>query len=138
MFAHARPMATRAVEKLIGRSVAALGLDPNVTVHSPSSKPAGRPARRQPWPVRPSEQGGVLMPGPAGGRLRPPSFAEPYTARNVSRARGGPLSSPTATSPPAGQPDGRTGPPPSRRSPRRWFGRGIETKAAGDELAVDA
>ena len=31
-------MATRAVEKLIGRSVAALGLDPNVTVHSPRVK----------------------------------------------------------------------------------------------------
>ena len=28
------PMTTRAVEKLIGRYVAALGLDPNVTVHS--------------------------------------------------------------------------------------------------------
>jgi integrase/recombinase XerD len=30
----AEPMTTRAVEKLIGRYVAALGLDPNVTVHS--------------------------------------------------------------------------------------------------------
>ena len=29
-----KPMSTRAVEKLIGRYVAALGLDPNVTVHS--------------------------------------------------------------------------------------------------------
>src|SRR4051794_40448613 len=28
------PMTTRAVEKLIGRYVQALGLDPNVTVHS--------------------------------------------------------------------------------------------------------
>ena len=30
----AKPMTTRAVEKLIGRYVEALGLDPNVTVHS--------------------------------------------------------------------------------------------------------
>jgi integrase/recombinase XerD len=30
----AEPMTTRAVEKLIGRFVVALGLDPNVTVHS--------------------------------------------------------------------------------------------------------
>ena len=112
MFAHARPMATRAVEKLIGRSVAALGLDPNVTVHSPSSKPAGRPARRQPWPVRPSEQGGVLMPGPAGGRLRPPSFAEPYTARNVSRARGGPFLQPDGDQPASGPARRPDGPPP--------------------------
>jgi integrase/recombinase XerD len=29
-----RPMTTMAVEKLIGRYVVALGLDPNVTVHS--------------------------------------------------------------------------------------------------------
>jgi integrase len=29
----AKPMTTRTVEKLIGRYVAALGLDPNVTVH---------------------------------------------------------------------------------------------------------
>ena len=31
---HREPMTTRAVEKLIDRYVAALGLDPNVTVHS--------------------------------------------------------------------------------------------------------